>query len=177
IVMGAPAFSRAPVRGKPDPRDKSRLAARHVSTLDCADAPVGIASATAMQAANRSRPSSIIYRFHRASRHRLAHANRELQLLNGAAVVPGGRASARSLPLRPNEEDEMIDLYYWTTPNGHKITIFLEETGLAYRIVPINIGKGEQFKADFLAVSPNNRIPAMVDHAPADGGKPVPIFE
>jgi len=71
----------------------------------------------------------------------------------------------------------MIDLYYWTTPNGHKITIFLEETGLAYRIVPINIGKGEQFKADFLAVSPNNRIPAMVDHAPADGGKPVPIFE
>src|SRR5262245_61613083 len=71
----------------------------------------------------------------------------------------------------------MIDLYYWTTPNGHKITIFLEETGLAYRIVPINIGKGEQFKADFLAVSPNNRIPAIVDHAPADGGKPVPIFE
>jgi GST-like protein len=71
----------------------------------------------------------------------------------------------------------MIDLYYWTTPNGHKITIFLEETGLAYRIVPINIGKGEQFKADFLAVSPNNRIPAIVDHAPTDGGKPVPIFE
>ena len=71
----------------------------------------------------------------------------------------------------------MIDLYYWTTPNGHKITIFLEETGLAYNLIPINIGKGEQFKADFLAISPNNRIPALVDHAPADGGKPVAVFE
>jgi GSH-dependent disulfide-bond oxidoreductase len=72
---------------------------------------------------------------------------------------------------------KMIDLYYWTTPNGHKITIFLEETGLVCRILPINIGKGEQFKAEFLAVSPNNRIPAVVDRAPADGGKPVAIFE
>ena len=71
----------------------------------------------------------------------------------------------------------MIDLYYWTTPNGHKITIFLEEAGLKYNIIPINIGKGEQFKADFLAVAPNNRIPAIVDHAPADGGKPISIFE
>jgi GST-like protein len=71
----------------------------------------------------------------------------------------------------------MIDLYYWTTPNGHKITIFLEETGLPYKIFPINIGKGEQFKADFLAVAPNNRIPAIVDHAPPDGGKPIPVFE
>jgi GST-like protein len=71
----------------------------------------------------------------------------------------------------------MIDLYYWTTPNGHKITIFLEETGLPYKIIPINIGKGEQFQRDFLAVSPNNRIPAMIDHAPADGGKPIPVFE
>ena len=58
----------------------------------------------------------------------------------------------------------MIDLYYWTTPNGHKVTIFLEETGTPYKLIPINIGKGEQFKADFLAVSPNNRIPALVDH-------------
>jgi GST-like protein len=72
---------------------------------------------------------------------------------------------------------EMIDLYYWTTPNGHKITIFLEEAGLAYNLIPVNIGKGEQFKRDFLAISPNNRIPAMVDHAPADGGKPVSVFE
>jgi GST-like protein len=71
----------------------------------------------------------------------------------------------------------MIDLHYWTTPNGHKITIFLEETGLPYNIIPVNIGKGEQFKAQFLAVSPNNRIPAIVDHAPADGGKPISLFE
>jgi GST-like protein len=71
----------------------------------------------------------------------------------------------------------MIDLYYWTTPNGHKITIFLEEAGLAYAIKPVNIGKGEQFKADFLAVSPNNRIPALVDHAPTGGGKPISVFE
>jgi GST-like protein len=71
----------------------------------------------------------------------------------------------------------MIDLYYWTTPNGHKITIFLEETGLAYTIKPININKGEQFDPAFLAISPNNRIPAIVDHAPPDGGTPLPIFE
>jgi GSH-dependent disulfide-bond oxidoreductase len=71
----------------------------------------------------------------------------------------------------------MIDLHYWTTPNGHKITMFLEETGLPYNIIPVNIGKGEQFKAQFLAVSPNNRIPAIVDHAPADGGKPISLFE
>jgi GSH-dependent disulfide-bond oxidoreductase len=71
----------------------------------------------------------------------------------------------------------MIDLYYWTTPNGHKITIFLEETGLPYKIFPINIGKGEQFAPDFLAVSPNNRIPAIVDRDPQGGGKPVSVFE
>ena len=71
----------------------------------------------------------------------------------------------------------MIDVHYWTTPNGHKVTIFLEETGLQYKIIPINIGKGEQFKAEFLAVAPNNRIPAIVDHKPADGGKPIAIFE
>ena len=71
----------------------------------------------------------------------------------------------------------MIDLYYWTTPNGHKITIFLEETGLAYTLKPINIGKGEQFQPDFLRISPNNRMPAIVDHAPADGGKPISVFE
>jgi GST-like protein len=71
----------------------------------------------------------------------------------------------------------MIDLHYWTTPNGHKITIFLEETGLPYKIFPINIGKGEQFAKDFLAISPNNRIPAMIDHEPAGGGAPVPVFE
>jgi len=71
----------------------------------------------------------------------------------------------------------MIDLYYWTTPNGHKITMFLEETNLEYRIVPVNISKGEQFAPDFLRISPNNRIPAIVDGAPADGGAPLSIFE
>lgn len=71
----------------------------------------------------------------------------------------------------------MIDLYYWTTPNGHKITIFLEEAGLPYRIIPINIGKGEQFAPEFLKISPNNRIPALVDPAPADGGEAVSVFE
>jgi GST-like protein len=71
----------------------------------------------------------------------------------------------------------MLDLYYWTTPNGHKITIFLEETGLPYKIFPINIGKGEQFAKDFLAISPNNRIPAMIDHEPPGGGAPISVFE
>jgi len=71
----------------------------------------------------------------------------------------------------------MIDLYYWTTPNGHKLTIFLEETGLPYVIKPINISKGEQFNPAFLAISPNNRIPAIVDHAPEDGGPPLAMFE
>jgi GST-like protein len=71
----------------------------------------------------------------------------------------------------------MIDLYYWTTPNGHKITMFLEEAGLPYNIVPVNIGKGEQFKPEFLAVSPNNRIPAIVDHEPQGGGSPLAVFE
>ena len=71
----------------------------------------------------------------------------------------------------------MIELYYWTTPNGHKITMFLEEAGLEYRIIPINIGVGDQFKPEFLAISPNNRIPAIIDQAPADGGEPVSLFE
>jgi GST-like protein len=71
----------------------------------------------------------------------------------------------------------MLDLYYWTTPNGHKITMFLEETGLAYTLKPVNISKGEQFAADFLAIAPNNRIPAIVDHAPAIEGGPVSMFE
>jgi GSH-dependent disulfide-bond oxidoreductase len=71
----------------------------------------------------------------------------------------------------------MIDLYYWTTPNGHKITLFLEETGLPYVIHPVNLSKGEQFKPEFLTISPNNRIPAIVDQHPADGGAPVSVFE
>ena len=71
----------------------------------------------------------------------------------------------------------MIDLYYWTTPNGHKITMFLEEAELDYRLHPVNIGRGEQFDPDFLRIAPNNRIPAMIDHAPADGGEALPMFE
>ena len=71
----------------------------------------------------------------------------------------------------------MIDLYHWPTPNGHKITIFLEEAGLAYNLHLVDIGKGDQFKPEFLAISPNNRMPAIIDTAPADGGKPVSLFE
>jgi len=71
----------------------------------------------------------------------------------------------------------MIDLYYWTTPNGHKVSLFLEEAGLPYTVHPINIGQGEQFKPDFLKIAPNNRIPAIVDHSPTDGGAPISLFE
>ena len=71
----------------------------------------------------------------------------------------------------------MIDLYYWPTPNGHKVTLFLEEAGLEYRVEPVNIGGGDQFKPEFLAISPNNKMPAIVDHAPADGGAPISVFE
>ena len=71
----------------------------------------------------------------------------------------------------------MIDLFYWPTPNGHKITMFLEETDLDYQIVPVDIAKGEQFKPDFLAISPNNRMPAIIDQAPLDDGEPISVFE
>ncbi len=71
----------------------------------------------------------------------------------------------------------MIELYYWPTPNGHKITMFLEEAEVPYRIVPVDISSGAQFEPDFLAISPNNRMPAIVDRAPADGGAPISVFE
>ncbi|MBC7609651.1 MAG: glutathione S-transferase N-terminal domain-containing protein [Polaromonas sp.] len=71
----------------------------------------------------------------------------------------------------------MIDLYYWPTPNGWKISIMLEECGLPYKFVPVNIGKGEQFLPEFLAISPNNRLPAIVDHKPLGSGAPVAVFE
>jgi len=71
----------------------------------------------------------------------------------------------------------MIDLYYWPTPNGHKVTLMLEETGLPYQIQPVNIGAGDQFTPDFLAISPNNKMPALVDHQPTDGGAPQSVFE
>ncbi len=71
----------------------------------------------------------------------------------------------------------MIDLHYWPTPNGHKITLFLEEAGLPYEIKPVNISTGDQFKPDFLKIAPNNRMPAIVDHEPAGGGAPISVFE
>lgn len=71
----------------------------------------------------------------------------------------------------------MIDLYYWPTPNGWKVTLMLEETGTPYTVKPVNIGRGEQFAPEFLAISPNNRMPAIVDHAPTDGGAPLAMFE
>ena len=70
----------------------------------------------------------------------------------------------------------MIDLYFWTTPNGYKVTIMLAEIGLHYRVLPIDITKGDQFGAEFLKISPNNKIPAIVDHDGPDG-KPLPVFE
>lgn len=72
---------------------------------------------------------------------------------------------------------DMIDLYYWQTPNGKKISIALEELELPYKVHSVNIGRGDQFKPEFLAISPNNRIPAIVDHAPSDGGAPISVFE
>lgn len=71
----------------------------------------------------------------------------------------------------------MIDLHYWTTPNGHKISIFLEESGLEYNVHPVNIGEGQQFEPAFLKIAPNNRIPAIVDNNPSDGGEPISVFE
>ncbi len=71
----------------------------------------------------------------------------------------------------------MIELFYWPTPNGRKIPLFLEEAGLEYEVTRVDIGKGDQFKPEFLAISPNNRMPAIIDHAPADGGAPISVFE
>ncbi len=71
----------------------------------------------------------------------------------------------------------MIDFYFWTTPNGYKVLMFLEETGIPYRIVPVNISKGEQFEPEFLKISPNNKMPAIVDHSPVESGVPISLFE
>ena len=71
----------------------------------------------------------------------------------------------------------MYDLYYWTTPNGHKVTMFMEEASAAYRIIPVHIGKGEQFDPEFLKIAPNNRIPALVDHKPQQGSESLSLFE
>ena len=71
----------------------------------------------------------------------------------------------------------MIDVYYWPTPNGKKVTILLEECGLPYKIVPVNIQRGDQFNADFLRMNPNHRMPVIVDHQPTGGGAPISVFE
>jgi glutathione S-transferase len=77
---------------------------------------------------------------------------------------------------KPPRSSKPIDVYYWSTPNGWKITIMLEECGLPYNVIPVNIAKGEQFKPDFLAISPNNRMPAIID-PDGPGGRPIAVFE
>ncbi len=106
------------------------------------------------------------------------HIGDTLRLALLGPVVPGrpGR-TATAVITRQGKADAMIDLYYWPTPNGHKITMFLEEAGLPYEIKPIDIGRGAQFDPDFLKIAPNNRMPAIVDHEPADGGEPISVFE
>jgi GSH-dependent disulfide-bond oxidoreductase len=79
--------------------------------------------------------------------------------------------------LPPTQENRMIELHYWPTPNGHKVTMFLEEAGLPYEIKPVNIGRGDQFKPEYLKISPNNKMPAMVDTDPLGGGESLSIFE
>ena len=71
----------------------------------------------------------------------------------------------------------MIDVFFWPTPNGRKVTVMLEECGLPYQIIPVNIGRGEQFKPEFLEISPNNRMPAIIDREPQGGGEPISVFE
>jgi GST-like protein len=86
------------------------------------------------------------------------------------------KASAARAPRRRPGPAKPIDLYYWPTPNGYKVSIMLEECGLPYRVIPLNIARGDQFKPEFLAISPNNRMPAIVDPA-GPGGRPISIFE
>ena len=71
----------------------------------------------------------------------------------------------------------MIDLFYWPTPNGRKVTILLEEAEIAYNLIPLNIGLGDQFKPEYLKLNPNHRMPTIVDHAPKGGGAPIGVFE
>src|SRR5579872_2597026 len=97
------------------------------------------------------------------------------------SVLPPTRRRGHARPNRARSETSManqepIEVHYWPTPNGHKVTIALEEMGLRYKITPVNIGRGDQFKPDFLAISPNNRMPAIIDPA-GPGGEPIAIFE
>src|SRR5687767_13447014 len=90
--------------------------------------------------------------------------------------IPDTRAAVRGFHSMSAVQKTPIDLYFWPTPNGLKITVFLEEAGLPYRIIPVNIGKGDQFKPEFLAFSPNNRMPAIIDPEGPDG-QPISVFE
>jgi GST-like protein len=92
-------------------------------------------------------------------------------------VSRDARAGSSIVTSHTEKEPRVIDLHYWPTPNGWKVTIMLEEAGLPYRVIPVNIGRGEQFKPEFLAISPNNRMPAIVDHEPKGGGAPISVFE
>src|SRR4051795_13676643 len=104
-----------------------------------------------------------------------------IEVQNNKSRPKARSASSRKIP--PGEQGKgeargaMIDLHYAPTPNGWKISIMLEELGLPYRVIPVNIRAGEQFRPEFLAISPNNRIPAIVDRAPSDGGEPLAVFE
>src|SRR5215470_448461 len=89
---------------------------------------------------------------------------------------PGTTKSTPATKARPARGSRPIDLYYWPTPNGWKITIMLEECGLPYAVIPVNIGKGDQFEPAFLAISPNNRMPAIIDPE-GPGGSPISVFE
>src|ERR1700690_2167053 len=96
------------------------------------------------------------------------------------ALVPHPTVQAAPLVARASLQQRglaVIDIHYWPTPNGKKVTILLEELGLPYNLIPCNIGKGDQFKDEFLAIGPNNRMPAMVDHDPVGGGAPITVFE
>src|SRR6202521_3249258 len=96
----------------------------------------------------------------------------------GAPALAGtAECASLSAQATPTRTALMIDLYYWPTPNGKKVTILLEECGLEYKIIPVNIGRGDQFDADFLRLNPNHRMPVMVDRAPIGGGAPISVFE
>jgi GSH-dependent disulfide-bond oxidoreductase len=96
---------------------------------------------------------------------------------NANSTKCGAERKPRTMSGASSENLPMIDLHYWPTPNGWKISILLEECALPYRLRPVNIGRGEQFAPEFLRISPNNRMPAIVDHDPVDGGEPVALFE
>src|SRR6185503_12298221 len=97
----------------------------------------------------------------------------------GMANVAGMPGLCQSVGRNANRKGimAMIDLHYWPTPNGKKVTILLEEAGVEYKIVPCNIQRGDQFTPEFLAINPNHRMPTMVDHAPKGGGAPIAVFE